>query len=115
MELSYPYWGYTDDDSQSCDWDVESSDSSILWNDEEYNLDEAFSIGLDEYLDIIMHEDKKRKVHFDKCLVTAVHHFEKVSEDYHPKLYYTAKEFKEMIADFVKGGEDRNLLSSATN
>jgi len=113
MELAFPYWDFSDD-SQSCDWNVESSDSSILWDNEENSIDDAFSIELDEYLNMIMHDNKRRKVRFDKRLVTAVYQFEKVSKEYHPKLYYTAKEFKDMVADFVKREGNINLLSSAT-
>lgn len=101
-----------DDDSQSCDWSVASSDTSISWDhcEEENEEDEALSTELDDYLNLCIQkqqDERPRLVHF--CDTTMVETFVKVAPEYHKDLYYTAHELQRMIDDFIAEGGSKLL------
>lgn len=96
-------------------WDAEFSsddeDKSEVyhsWNDDDneslteefHPWDAEFSSSEDEENGKI-YDKKAKKVHFDKQLVTAIYQFERISSDYHSKLYYTAYEFDQMLDAFL--------------
>jgi hypothetical protein len=88
-------WDNDDDDSQSCDWSVASSeDSSVYWD-----ANAKF-------------ENSESRVRFCPDLVSDVRHYTKPCHEDCKNMYYTAHELQRMIDDFVRAG-GTTLLSPA--
>lgn len=101
-----------DDGSQSCEWSVASSDTSVSWydEDEENEEDEALSKELDDYLNLCLqkqYDERPRVVNFSDT--THVQTFVKVSAEHHSDMYYTAHELQRMMDDFAAEGGTKLL------
>mmetsp|Transcript_2874 Transcript_2874/g.4273 ORF Transcript_2874/g.4273 Transcript_2874/m.4273 type:complete len:176 (+) Transcript_2874:117-644(+) len=116
-ETFFPCWDKEaeDDDSQSCEWSIESSNTFSdqgCWDDG----DAEETVELDEYLIIPMERRTitcKRVIKFDDDPVSAVYNYEKPAQQYYKNLYYTVHELQSMIDKYIQSGGNHNFLSSS--
>mmetsp|Transcript_14207 Transcript_14207/g.21671 ORF Transcript_14207/g.21671 Transcript_14207/m.21671 type:complete len:194 (+) Transcript_14207:98-679(+) len=119
-ENNFPFWveEAEDDDSQSCDWSIESSNTfrdDDCWNNED--IDENSSAELDQYLTISFERqtiENEKSIKFNENPVSAVFNFEKPSREYYKNMYYTVHELQMMIDEFAQKERSHNGVSSSS-
>lgn len=116
-ENIFPFWveEAEDDDSQSCDWSIESSNTyrdDDCWNNED--IDENLSTELDQYLTISFERhtiDNEKSIKFNENPVSAVFNFEKPSRECYKNMYYTVHELQMMIDEFAQNERSQDGVS----